>query len=149
MSSGWPPDSLQWPLALFELSLTVKYTYSTLSHAAISLDTLWLTFSCESLKCPLDFFFSFLFLILGNIPESLLAFPLWATVAVCPCAESLLCTTVMDSCFSFYYLYFVWMFIYLFIFLPLWNISILTGLTEMKFMVTRGWILIILMIFLL
>lgn len=53
MSSSWPPDSLQWPLPLFELSLNVKYTYSTLPRAAFSLDTHWLTFPCESLRCPL------------------------------------------------------------------------------------------------
>lgn len=91
MSSCWPPDLMQWPLAVFELSLTVKYTYSTLSPATISLDTLADIFTNHS-----DVHLTLLLLLLILFCVKYQFFiPSHAAVAGCNFTQSLLCAALI------------------------------------------------------
>lgn len=98
---------MQWPLVAFELSLTVKYTYSTLSPATISLDSSW-HFPNHS-----DVHWTFLLLLILFWVKYQFFLPSHAAVAACSFTQSLLCaaliyfsdwfcqkTLFIDSCFE-------------------------------------------------
>lgn len=94
MSSCWPPDSMQWPLAVFELSLTVKYTYSTLSPATTSLDTLADIFTNHS-GVHLTFFLLLILLLILFWVKYQFFIPSHAAVAGCDFTQSLLCAALI------------------------------------------------------
>lgn len=98
---------MQWPLVAFELSLTVKYTYSTLSPATISLDSSW------HFPNHWDVHWTFLLLLILFWVKYQFFLPSHAAVAACSFTQSLLCaaliyfsdwfcqkTLFIDSCFE-------------------------------------------------